>query len=757
MANISTDNVVVARFAGALYDLVLDPKTTNTVIVATANGLDKFMNAVFVRDFSQSSTASVSAIMVKNLGLTGSAKTQAEAFITGVLNTVPNDGRGAAIVQILSLFAQLTTDPTFGTFAVAWESKVTASVAYSQDASNTKTATLSTLPPPPAASVGQTYTLTSGVDVLTGTSGDDTFIADNTGAAKQLSVADQINGGSGTDTVKVFLAAADTTTGQPTFTSIETMYINGGAITAYSAATGTTGLIIDAPVALTNATYTLDGNQKITLQNSALTASTATAMTTTIAATATATATVLDLTLNKWTYSGTDTQVIDVSAAKVATLNITATGTASKIASFTNTGAAITTLNVAGDKGLTLTQDAATSSAITKINASTNTGGVTIDGSAGAKAAAFAFTGSTGNDKLTLAAGDLAILTAGTQLDGGAGTDTLVIKDTTPVYTKLNTVKNFEVLGLGVTGTTVDASLLTSMKSFSIGVAASTETINNLGAGSSVAITASTTAVTLGAAVGNVGTDITLGTTTTGGSTATLLTTTGLTVIGLTSNGTSVQTITTLANSDNTTLTVKGAADLTITNALAATTTGSKVDASAFTGKLSVIGSTKADVLIGGSGADTLQGAVVGTANQADTLTGGAGADKFVFTAATGAAFFATSAGTTAVAKITDFVAGVDKFDFITTGTAFTGATVANAQTIATAADLTAVYAGITAIAASTATNASAAVITVSAGAAAGTYLYVNDATAGVSNTADMLINITGVSGTVSATDFIFA
>ena len=102
-------------------------------------------------------------------------------------------------------------------------------------------------------------------------------------------------------------------------------------------------------------------------------------------------------------------------------------------------------------------------------------------------------------------------------------------------------------------------------------------------------------------------------------------------------------------------------------------------------------------------------------------------------------------------------MAGVDKFDFITTGTAFTGATVANAQTIATAADLTAVYAGITAIAASTATNASAAVITVSAGAAAGTYLYVNDATAGVSNTADMLINITGVSGTVSATDFIFA
>jgi hypothetical protein len=62
--------------------------------------------------------------------------------------------------------------------------------------------------------------------------------------------------------------------------------------------------------------------------------------------------------------------------------------------------------------------------------------------------------------------------------------------------------------------------------------------------------------------------------------------------------------------------------------------------------------------------------AATDTFNVIDTIEGGAGVDKFVFTSATGATFFATSAGTAAVAKITDFVAGTDKFSLITTGTA---------------------------------------------------------------------------------------
>jgi hypothetical protein len=636
---------------------------------------------------------------------------------------------------------------------------------------------------------GSSLVLTTGVDNITGTTGNDTIIADNSTATKQLTVADQINGGDGVDTLKIYLrsdtatlANSDTSTGQPTtLTSIENVWLNGGNVSAYTAPTGTTGLTIEAPVIIVKAdgsavdagsnTYTVAG-QSLTLKDFVSTTSTSTAaaasaakvFTTNISSTAD---TVLNLTVNNvasksrthtdttpgagGTYS--DTQTIDLTGTKFATLNLTATGSNSSF-TLANTGAALTALNVSGDKNVTLTESI---NGLKTINASTATGAVSVDASGATADAAFAFTGGTGNDKLTLKAGAFALITAGGQLNGGAGTDTLAINDTTPVYAKINAAQNFETLALDTTGATVDASLLTSIKSFS--VKTGTEIINNLGTGNSVAITAATTSVSLGAAVGNTATDITIGSTSGAGFTTTALVTTGLTTVSLTSNGTSTQTITTLTNSENTNFTVKGAGDLTITNALVGTTTGNRVDASAFTGKLSLIGSPKNDVIIGGSGADTLQGAANGTANQADVLTGGAGADKFVFkvAAATGATFFATSAGTSAITKITDFVAGTDKFDFITT-TPLASATVANPQTIATAADLTAVYAGITAIAASTTTVASTAVITVSAGAAAGTYLYVNDiADAGVSNTNDMLINITGLSGTITANDFIFA
>lgn len=498
---------------------------------------------------------------------------------------------------------------------------------------------------------GQTFTLTKGVDVVKGTSGNDTIIADNTGAAadKQLSAADQIDGGAGVDTLKVYLAASDTATGQPTLTNVENVWINGGAVTAYTAAAGTTGLTVEAPVADTAATYTLAG-QDLTLKSFATTAAGAT---TTVAKAATGTQTAQKITLDgvAGTTAGTNHNTIDVTGAGIATLNLVATGANSAVSLANTTGAAIKTINISGDKNLSIVESAAMATAVTKVDASTATGNIAVDTSAGAKAAAFAFTGGTGNDTLTLRAGDLTVLTAGSQLDGGAGNDKLVINDTAltaGIYTAINAAKSFEVLGLGTTGATVDAAQLSSIKSFETGVASTT--INNLGAGSAVAVTAATTAVNLGAAVGNTAVDITVGSATAAGFTTTALTTTGLTNITLTANGTSKQTITTLNNSDNTLLTIKGAADLEITNALAGGTTGNKVDASALTGKLTVTGSAQADILIGGSNDDVLTGGA-----GADTLTGGAGKDKFVINA------LATAAGAD---TITDFTTKVDTISF---------------------------------------------------------------------------------------------
>lgn len=499
------------------------------------------------------------------------------------------------------------------------------------------------------------------MDIINGTAGNDTFIADNTAAAaadKQLSVADQINGGAGTDTLKVYLNAADTATGQPTLTGIENVWINGGAVTAYTAATGTTGLTVEAPVANTAATYTLAG-QEITLKSVASTANT----TTTIAKAATGTQTAQKITLDGVTAATGFANTIDVTGTGITTLNLVATG-ANSAATLANTGgAAITTINISGDKNLTLTEAAAVAPVVTTIDASTATGNVSVDTSAGAVAGSFKFTGGAGNDTVTFANNALAALINGSQLNGGAGTgDKIGIKDAALDATetaRINQATGFEVLGLNA-NITLDAGTLTSIKNFSIDTTALTQTISNLATGSTTTITAAApTSLTLGTNVGVTDTAIVLGTATTAGVTVGTLVTTGITNVTLTSNGTAANAITTLTNSDNSVFTLKGAQDLTLSLA-AGTAVGSKIDGSAATGKLTLTGSAltgSGDVIIGGSAADTIDGG-----KGADTLTGGAGADVFKFVGTAGTNNGGATFGQADV--ITDFVIGTDKLQF---------------------------------------------------------------------------------------------
>jgi hypothetical protein len=528
---------------------------------------------------------------------------------------------------------------------------------------------------------GSTFTLTTGVDLPSSTGGNDTYIADNTGGTKQLAVADQLNGGAGTDTLKVYLADGDTATGQPTLTSIENLHINGGAITAYTAATGTTGLTIENAVALTNATYTLSG-QAVTLSK-ALTASAATAMVTTLANAATTTA--ATVTLSGYTSSGDDTHTLAVTGTTLATLNLVSTGASNKVTSLTNASAALTTLNISGDKNLSLTEALA---GVKTINASTATGNVTLDVSGATKPITFAFTGGSGNDTLTVAAGQLATtaLTSGAQLDFGTGTDTLVIKDTTPVYTAINAVKGLDVVQLGVTGGTFNMAQLTPTQVAFSSVADGT--VSNLDSTDSVIVKgAMSGALTVGGAVGNSTGTIALGTSTTAGFTVASLVTTGLTNITLSSNGTNAAAniVTAITNSDNSNFTITGSNDLTMAVTAGATVTGDKVNAAAFTGKLNVTGSDLADIIIGGSGIDTI------TAGKgADVLTGGAGVDTFVFVAGVGA----TNSGATfgLFDEITDFVIGTDKLQFTTVTDVVSG------QQAAVQTAVTALAAGSTAL-----------------------------------------------------------
>jgi len=171
-------------------------------------------------------------------------------------------------------------------------------------------------------------------------------------------------------------------------------------------------------------------------------------------------------------------------------------------------------------------------------------------------------------------------------------------------------------------------------------------------------------------------------------------------------------------------------------------------------GTFSITGGNAADTIVGGAGADTIIG---GTG--ADNLTGGAGNDVFRF------AFGSSGTTTTTVDTITDLnlgtsVAGglADTIDLpaaVTTvaagytpaGGTLTGTTFANAATVAD------FDAAVTALTSTSASSGAAALFNIGGQ----TFLVVEtgvDHTT-FSATTDLAINVTGVVGTLDASDFV--
>lgn len=625
---------------------------------------------------------------------------------------------------------------------------------------------------------GGAYSLTLGADSLTGSAANDTFLADNTGASKALTAIDRVNGGAGSDILRVLNASGDALESVPLggLSSVETVWLEGGALTSgnaldMSALAGVSAVTVSAPTAMADgASYTFKtgANQKLTLTKLAGTASGATS-------------TVKLDGGNSVTLNGLGTDLTLDAASASSTLTLAASGAGSTLA-LANSGGQLATLTLTGDKSLSISMGSV--STLKTVNAAGNSAGVTLDQTADNQ---LSFVGGAGNDTAKFAAGQF---TSQDSVDLGAGTgDKLLLADTSvsaALRTAINAVKGVEVLGFSGAGVSVDVSALTGagtagISSFSLEGAGAVAVSGSSSAASYTLarnLNNSGSTFTVANAVGETSTKLTLS----GGVKTGVTTLSGISVVNLVSSGSSANllgkesgasTTTSLVNSDNTKFVITGSQDLELDN-LAGSNTGSAIDASAFTGKLTAIGSVKSDVLKGGSGADSLQvgaGAAGAVAGQADTLTGGAGADTFKFAetfntdkATTFAAILKQSAGSSGIVRITDFVAGTDKLSFSSwnAGSAAqdigTSITLATAQTLNAAADLGAVYAGVNAIAASTAGGAlSGVVLTVSTGAAAGTYLYINNATAGVSASDDMLINLTGLTGTLSAGDFVFA
>jgi len=132
-----TNQVILARNAGALYNYGLGNATMSQF--AASADLNASLNTVYQNSIGARPTAEVAKILVANLGITGSSATAAEAYVVGQLNPVAVNGRGKVINDILSAFSNLTGDPTFGSFATAFNKQVDAAVKYAAKVGNPDT------------------------------------------------------------------------------------------------------------------------------------------------------------------------------------------------------------------------------------------------------------------------------------------------------------------------------------------------------------------------------------------------------------------------------------------------------------------------------------------------------------------------------------------------------------------------------------------------------------------------------------------
>lgn len=510
----------------------------------------------------------------------------------------------------------------------------------------------------------------------------------------------------------------------------------------------------------------------------------------------------------------TTTLTINQSAGGVHTLQPSAAGSGLEVINVASSGpipntlttltqgvgTSLATLNFTGTQNLTVTN------AVDNTVATINAGGTTpmtgdLNVTVGAASGNVATTGGSGSDTLVYGA----TYTTGDVINGGADT---------AVFTTGGLVAQKDILSLtNATGiTTAAQSNVTNIETIQISDALSgalnlshftalnAKLTGGLGANSTITYTAGTGGLvidtadtsgawTLGLNMSGSGftdvlnidlknADLDAGLTTTGAETVNLKSAIGENGTAADGGANTATTITLTDTASTETLNISGDQAFTLSGAI----TANVINASTFTGALTMAASTVSvggaqvtggngndilfgsnvnDIIIGGAGNDRIIGSGSQTAlvaNQADVLTGGTGVDTFVFFDTLAGAATVSNATNGSLTRITDFVAGTDKIALLTGGSA-TSMVMNSAQTIATAATLADVIAGISAFGtASVAAGAlQAKLVTVTAGVQAGSYLIVSDTTGAISATNDLLINITGVTGTITASDFLFA
>jgi hypothetical protein len=548
--------------------------------------------------------------------------------------------------------------------------------------STATTATTATTTTTTATPTAQTFTLTKDViDNITGGDGDDTIIGDN----NTVTAADQINGGAGTDTLKIYGSLVNGET-----TSVEKMYYNGVTGDVSFANETFTSIEFDAMTTTAAGTDTLTVAAGQTIILDSITDGDATNDANDkgeIDITSAAAVTSYDLELQGiGAAAALDDIEVDVVGTGVTSLTI-ASNTAANYLGLVNTGAALLTITVTGDTLLDADENALT--AVTTIDASASTGGVKFNTTG--STADVTFTGGSGDDTIIIGAD----LDADDNISGGAGTDTLVVAAaaltaaTNAAVKEINLMTDIEQVFSNTAagdGVSIDFSLLTTVSS--VGASANTPAANAANAAGDVALTITNATATdtilvggnvvggTSGAVGNaVGGDaISVATAINGGSdTINLLFTAASNVTGglgqddnggnndaggdglaadtveninittgsatadvvFAEGGSADQgTATTSAGESvrvgaNATITLSGAGDVNLGTVVSAAGTAADdltIDGSGMTGILTVLTGVGNDILTGGSKADSLS-----AGQGVDNITTGAGADTVNF------------------------------------------------------------------------------------------------------------------------------
>lgn len=658
--------------------------------------------------------------------------------------------------------------------------------------------------------VGTTFTGTVGTDLFTGTGANDTFnflVDGTTPSNSTLTSVDKLVGGAGIDTLNIntvggvadVLNAADvsaietiairaTTADKVSIlkaapTAVTTISVSG---TGYVNVGVVTGLAAGTKFALTGVTgsgsYAASYAAAVTTADVSLSGGNVTSGSVRVNGTG----------LTSVTITGSN-GVNSMSGANLAngikTVTIDAQS-ALTIGSINGVGAA-TTITVTGAGVANI---GSLNANVSTVTATANTGGLT----ATLGAVTQKVTGSAGINTISTGIA----LTTGS-VDAGAGTaDTLIVTNSAALNTGALGLKytNFEILQVN-SGVAVDMDNIAGITAVRVADAAGATTVTNLTVGLAAAVTITSAdangVITLGVKGASTGGQVdtvkaTLFNTVANAAVAVNLT--GITLVGvekleLTGNGTATATSGTITLTTNNatsldSIIVKSAGIAVVTIAAGHSATSLVVDGSGMTGRFGVdaslyntstgitiragsgdnvlFGSKNGDTIVSGAGNDLITGdggvgngttfTTLNTHVGADTITGGLGNDIFGF-----------GLGTTVstVSTITDLNLGsavvggkVDSLVFSMTSvltptivTLTTGqqTTVTNAATLADAVDAALAVA---------ATGGNVAQFTYGAH----TYLLVNGATANATFNVgqDHLIKITGVTGTLDASDVSF-